>query len=119
MKTIVSKYAKGMGLALAMAALPLAVSANATAPQAGDAFRLVIQAPSGNGINNAAPQTMEVARSMRHRIRRSFRAGQRGGWRTFRRQRHGGVSTNRVFSNSRARYHSRLRRRVRNIHGGP
>ncbi|HHH35287.1 MAG TPA: hypothetical protein ENK48_00490 [Gammaproteobacteria bacterium] len=121
MKTFFSKCTKGVGLALVISALPLAVSAKTTAPNPSAALQLMAQVPAGTGFDNATPQAVKVALRSRYRsrIRRSFRAGQRGGWRTVR-NRHGGANTYRVFRNFRSR-HQRFRshRRFRNRHGGP
>ncbi len=114
--SLTSKYSMGIGAALILAALPLAVSAKAVTPSSAvDTFRLAVQAPAGADLSTASDQAVKVAR----RIRRGFRAGQRGGWRTLR-NRHGGASTSRSFTNAHSRSgRSRSGRRIRNLHGGP
>ncbi len=112
-----ANYSMGVWVAaLALMALPLAASAKTVATPALSGS-LQVAAPLGADLSAATDQSMKVARRM---IRRSFRAPQRGGWRTIRsRNRHGGVSTNRSFRNVHSRS-GRFRsfRRNRNLHGG-
>ncbi len=111
---MISKYSMGIVAALTLAALPLVVSAKTVAPSSSiDTFRLAVQAPAGADLSTASDQAVKVAR----RIRRTFRGLQRGGWRTFR-NRHGGRSTNRIFTNVHSRSgRFRSSRRIRNRHG--
>jgi len=110
---VISKYSMGIVAILTLAALPLVVSAKTVTPRLADTFRLAVQVPAGTDLSSASDQTVKVAR----RIRRTFRGLQRGGWRTLR-NRHGGASTNRTFTNVHSRRgRFRSHRRIRNRHG--